>query len=194
MVRNAKPITTRRSTVERARRSQHLAISAPLPQRYNQTGHDHALVPRACQYGIWEPFLTATRTYIDWARIAQAVAMELLREPTRRDKHEWRGKPRQLLVDAGYRPMAGLRGRSRRRRNRPGGVPTGDGPALSPEMAPSKGNLDLRPSQDGTRSPKRLSLSADHRGLRQPPGKASKSTPASFHGIVGLGEAPGQSH
>ena len=44
MVRNAKPITTRRSTVERARRSQHLAIPAPLSQRYNQTGHDHALV------------------------------------------------------------------------------------------------------------------------------------------------------
>ena len=42
----------------------------------------------------------------------------------------------------------------------------------------AKGYLDLRPSQDGTRSPKRLSLSADHRGLRQPPGKASKSTPS----------------
>ena len=100
-----------------------------------------ALVPRACRYGIWEPFLTAARTYMNWARIAQAVAMELLREPTRRARHEWRGKPRQLLVDAGYRSMAGLRGRSRRRRNRPGGVPTGDGPALSPEMAPSKGIL-----------------------------------------------------
>ena len=42
----------------------------------------------------------------------------------------------------------------------------------------AQGYLGLRPSQDGTRSPKSLSLSADHRGLRQPPWKASKSTPS----------------
>ena len=186
VVCNAKPITTRCSTIEKARRSHHLASIIPLQEtlqwrltalypvtdtgrytfrslsfpkvhadRLRSSSGPLATVGRVFPPKSLSRLTASTLTTCPPIRVLGGLLdhiTDLYRlgkdSPSRRPGASGRadppyqtgvemGEPRQLPAGAGYRPLAGLRGRPRRWCNRPGGAPAEDGPARSLGMAPS---------------------------------------------------------
>ena len=120
--------------------------------------------------------MTTSPTYTDWARIAQAVALELLGEPTRRTRQEWRwgnhGSFRLVLDTGRWRDFEAGRGGGAidlvehlQRMDRPAAL----------EWLQARRYLEPRLSQDTPRGPESRSLNADSPRLPQPSGRPSKS-------------------
>ena len=122
--------------------------------------------------------MTTPGTYTDWTRITQAVALELLGEPSRRTRQEWRwgnhGSFRLVLDNGRWQDFEAGRG---------GGaidlvqhLQGLDRPAALAWLQ-ARGYLERHPSREAPRGPENRFLTPDRPRLPQPTKKTSKSAP-----------------